>query len=52
VNNRRARAGREGEIASPVEGVMAPATMSGEGANAIVAFRDSRVASTEEDSFS
>lgn len=49
---RRHRAGREEDMASPVVGVVLPAEIMGDGANAMVLDSDSTVASTEDDSLS
>jgi hypothetical protein len=49
---RRHRAGRAEDMASPVDGVVLPAEIMGDGAKAMVLESDSTVASTEEDSFS
>jgi len=52
VKRRSARAGREEEMLSPLEGVVLSGEIMGEGANARVLRRDSGVASTALDSFS
>lgn len=52
MNKRMARAGREAEMASPVDWVVFDGDTRPEGAKARVLRRDSWVASTASDSFS